>query len=643
MRRTNLTLLQILALLAAGSQVQAAVTLYDNTNQGPANGLVVQLEYRTFAQPFVAGEQGFDNISSITLSLQRIGSQRGASVQVEIWGADDTGLPDRRIGTVGSIGVRSLSTSPQLVTVEGTVRGLTPSLTYFVVITVSGSGLNATRTVGIGVLSDGQGTESAGQILAQGTGETPWISLAESDALLPDSVDSATYLQMAVLAVADGRREYTSVTSPGLVVNKVGDPSTRRAVVYLPPGYDASDKRYPAVYLLSGTGNNEDSFTGTGIHALADQLINEGTINEMILVSVDGSTTYSSGFYTNSELHGYHEDYLVRHLVQHIDSTYRTLPTRNSRGIMGHSTGGYGALLYGMKYSHVFGAAYSASGGGLCWSLPGCVIDLSGDRVEWSLELQSLFGGTASIANSLASVGQISGISNAVQNEHYSMAAAFSPNLDNPPLYVDLPFDLPSREIRPDIRDKWYKHDLFHLLPDHMEELSSLKGIAMDIGNRDEIGLYAENEAFHQLLLEADIPHRYQVFSGGHGGSWHLRWPWMLTFFTEVLDTLSPNGLGDYSDPNEDKAYPGPLADAGEDRVINISPDQETVTVHLDAGASQAGSAELLSYDWSDDEQHLGEGVTLELALPAGRHVCYLVVTDAEGRQAVTDVIVYVN
>jgi len=446
-----------------------------------------------------------------------------------------------------------------------------------------------------------------------------------------------------LLAVGEGRSEYTSVTSPGLVVNKVGDPSTRRALVYLPPGYDVSGKRYPVVYLLGGTGSNEDSLTETGVHAIADQLINAGAIEGTILVSVDGSTAYSTSYYTNSELHGHHEDYIVRHLVDHIDATYRTIPHRNSRGVWGHSTGGYGALLFGMKYSHVFAAVYSASGGGLCRSLPECVTDLSGDKVQWSLELQLLYGDNDTIARSLVPASQISGISGAMQIEYYSMAAAFSPNLANPPLYVDLPFDPATREIRPDIRDKWYEHDLLHLLPDHVVELVSLKGIALDIGDRDEIGLLAENEAFHQSLLLGGIPHRYQVFSGGHGGSWQLRLPWMLTFFSEVLDPVSPNGLGGSSDPNGNNASPGSRADAGEDRVVNIASDQETVMVQLEAGAAQAGPAVPLLHEWYDDDVFLGAGPTLELALRVGRHVCYLVVTDAEGRQDVTDVIVYVN
>ena len=89
-------------------------------------------------------------------------------------------------------------------------------------------------------------------------------------------------------------------------------------------------------------------------------------------------------------------------------------------------------------------------------------------------------------------------------------------------------------------------------------------------------------------------------------------------------------------DPNGGDTRPGPCADAGEDRVINISVDQEMATVQLDAGASQAGPAVPMTYDWYEGDVFLGRGA-------AGRHVCTLVVTDAEGQQDGTDVVVYVN
>ena len=640
---TNLILLQILMLLTTGNPARAAVALYDNSDQGPADGLPVLSEYRTFAQPFTTGDEGFDSITSVTLTLQRIGSPRGASVRVEIWDADGAGLPRGEIGTVGRVSINSLSTSLERVTVKGSVPGLKPSSRHFVCLKVLGSTLSATKTVRIGVLTEDQGAEAAEQALVRGGGESPWTSLAGSGALHPDAVDASALLQMAVLAVDAGRTEYTFVTSPGLVVNRIGDPATRRALVYLPPGYGASQKRYPVVYLLGGSGVNEDTLTETGVHGIAEQLINEGTTAEMILVSVDPSTAYLTSYYTNSELHGYHEDYLVRHLVDHIDATYRTIAQRNSRGVWGHSTGGYGALLFGMKYAHIFAAVYSASGGYFCWSLPGCAMDLSGNKVQWSPVFRSLFGTNDSIARSLAPASQVFGNSAFLKDDFYSMAAAYSVNLANPPFYVDLPFDPATREIRPNIRDKWSEHELTQMLPDHVADLRSLRGIALDIGNRDEWGLFADNELFHHLLLEAGVPHGYQVFSGAHMGSWPLRLPWMLTFFTEMLDAVSPNGLGESADPNGSDASAGPRADAGEDRVVNISADQETVGVQLDAGASQPGSAVPLTYDWYEDNLFLGEGPTLEIALPVGRHVCHLVVTDAEGRQDGTDVIVYVH
>ena len=111
----------------------------------------------------------------------------------------------------------------------------------------------------------------------------------------------------------------------------------------------------------------------------------------------------------------------------------------------------------------------------------------------------------------------------------------FLPNLDNEPLLVDLPFELPSLTVVQDTRDRWFEHDLFTLLEDHSQDLSSLNGLVLDVGDRDEIGLFAENEAFHQALLDAGVPHQFDVFSGGHNSRFNERITKSFEFFSNTL------------------------------------------------------------------------------------------------------------
>jgi enterochelin esterase-like enzyme len=96
-----------------------------------------------------------------------------------------------------------------------------------------------------------------------------------------------------------------------------------------------------------------------------DYAINEKRIRPFILVISDQRTTYDGSFYSNSELFGNWEDFTVEDLVKYMDNNYKTLASATSRGITGHSMGGYGALKLAMKHPEVFGSVYALSPGAL--------------------------------------------------------------------------------------------------------------------------------------------------------------------------------------------------------------------------------------------------------------------------------------
>ena len=396
---------------------------------------------------------------------------------------------------------------------------------------------------------------------------------------------------------AAGRQETTRFHSPSLEGNAAGDPPTRSAQVYLPPTYDRTEKRYPVLYLLHGTGVDEHSFDG--IRSVADNLIRERLMEEFIIVAANGQSKYAVSFYENSELNGNHRDYIVQDLVNHIDATYRTVPERDSRGVAGHSTGGYGALLFGMKHPDVFGAVYSYSGGGLCFSRPECVAYLGAETAMFSDEVVSLFGNPESLLRNIRNPSQVAG---PFPQEMYSMAAAFSPNLENDPMLVDLPWEMPGMKVIPEVRDRWYEHDLFVLLPDHTEALKSLRGLAFDVGDRDDVGLQGENISLHESLLESDVPHEFELFSGGHSDRLFERVGTSFEFFSETLispETVLPcdidiNGFCDVVDLTRRTLFRVNLAEGSERpgfvRMFDIN-DDETVD-RKDLASWLAGAAE---------------------------------------------------
>jgi len=319
------------------------------------------------------------------------------------------------------------------------------------------------------------------------------------------------------------------ITSPSLEDNLLGDPATREVIVYLPPSYDQGG-HFPVVYLLHGfTGNARtfasNAFTGLywpaesdfpegGIYSLLNDLIIAGELKEMIVVMPDASNMYGGSWYTNSELTGNYEDYIVEDLVGYIDSNYRTLPSRDSRAIVGHSMGGYGAMKLAMKHPDVFGAV--ASHGGALY-----------------LEVLKALMPAVIEENPAGITGPAP--DKPITSVVYSMSAAFSPNLANPPFFVDLPFEYPSPEIIDEVWDRFMEHDVLTLLGTYGANVSSLRGIYMDAGAQDELGCNFQADAFHQALDAAGIGHECEIYSGAHFDRLFERLTISLKFLSDAL------------------------------------------------------------------------------------------------------------
>jgi putative tributyrin esterase len=178
--------------------------------------------------------------------------------------------------------------------------------------------------------------------------------------------------------IAAGRVVADSFWSQALGIRK-------QFVVYLPPSYGTSaGRRYPVAYYLHGMFGDEWNWVRAGnIDRTLDSLTAQG-MAEMIVVMPDGD----DGWYTtwnnlgnnvdcrrakppsrqNETIDAYcvpwpkYDDYIARDLVARVDSSYRTVATRNARAIAGLSMGGYGAVSLALMYPDVFSAAASHSG-----------------------------------------------------------------------------------------------------------------------------------------------------------------------------------------------------------------------------------------------------------------------------------------
>ena len=179
-------------------------------------------------------------------------------------------------------------------------------------------------------------------------------------------VPSVAQVQTNIPTVVPGAKpvkvEHIKVHGAALEGNLEGDAVDRDVIVFLPPSYQEDTKRrYPVVYALHGYSIGAEQWT----HEIHVPQTVEGAFatgsQEMIVVLPDSKTVYNGSMYSSSVTTGDFEKFIWHDVVSYIDAHYRTFPKRESRGLVGHSMGGYGASRIGMKHPDVFGALYIMS------------------------------------------------------------------------------------------------------------------------------------------------------------------------------------------------------------------------------------------------------------------------------------------
>jgi steroid delta-isomerase-like uncharacterized protein len=326
------------------------------------------------------------------------------------------------------------------------------------------------------------------------------------------------------------------ITSPSLDGNLLGDPATRDMVIYLPPEYDTSGRSYPVLYLMPGLGAGScwwacadysefftlagvalpTDFPEAGFASMIDGLIAAGEIQPMIIVMPDISTAYGGSFCVNSELNGNYEDYIINDIVPYIDANYRTLPSPDSRGIVGHCMGGYSAMYLTMRHPDVFGAVASHSG----------MLSITG-TLAGSLELIA-----AENPEGLTVTGPDP--TKPWTTSLYTLSAAWSPNASNPPFFVDLPVD-ENVQTREDVVQRWAAHDPMLMIADHIPDLAGLRGIYLDGGDKDELGLGLVAQMFSEALSAAGVDNQFEMFDGTHMDKMYTRLAMSLSYLSDVL------------------------------------------------------------------------------------------------------------
>ncbi len=298
--------------------------------------------------------------------------------------------------------------------------------------------------------------------------------------------------------------------------NALGDPSLRRFPVYLPPSYTTHrTKHYPVYYMLAGFTGRGESFThrqafSETLPDQLDRLIKKKKMKEAIVVMPDCFTRYGGSQYLNSSATGRYEDHLVKEVVPHIDKMFRTKPTPLSRAVLGKSSGGYGAMIMGMRHPDVFGHIACHSG------------DMYFDyvyRVDFPrhLNIVSRFGGTLGFIKAWEKMPKRNAGQYFPAINTLAMASCYSPN-PKTKLGFDLPFDENTGEMIPTIWKKWLAWDPVHMLPRYRKNLAKLKTRFIDCGTRDQFHLHWGARIFAKKAKELGVPFRHEEFDDDHSG-----------------------------------------------------------------------------------------------------------------------------
>ncbi|HEX5154342.1 MAG TPA: alpha/beta hydrolase-fold protein [Parafilimonas sp.] len=246
-----------------------------------------------------------------------------------------------------------------------------------------------------------------------------------------------------------------------------------RYTVYLPADYDISQRSYPVVYLLHGFTDDNTGWLQFGeINRYADKAIANGTIPPMAIIMPNADSSWYINSYDGKENY---EDFFIKEFMPFVEKKYRIKAEKKYRGVAGLSMGGYGTLIYALKYPQLFAAAAPLSAG-----------------IFTSDELKAMPD------NNYANV----------------LARVFGSNLKG--------------DAR--LTNQWYANSVLDIVA--KESTDSLKRVRYWIDCGDDDFLTNANCLLHIALTNKHVPHEFRMRDGAHN------WTYWRTGITDALQFI---------------------------------------------------------------------------------------------------------
>jgi S-formylglutathione hydrolase len=319
---------------------------------------------------------------------------------------------------------------------------------------------------------------------------------------------TAFFCLVSFCAAQTGTIERIKVHGKSLEGNLDGDSLDRDVSIYLPPSYKTeANRRYPVVYFLHGYTDSDDRWFGlvksfVNLPAGIDKSLAAGA-REMIVVMPNAYTRFAGSMYSTSVVTGDWEAYIAKDLVGYIDSHYRTIPNAASRGLAGHSMGGYGTMRLGMKYPGVFSSIYALS--------PCCMIPNMNPSDPPGADFLTGQPVTTKVED-IRTIEEFNKAPFSVKAP-FASAAAWSPNPKNPPFFIDLP--VKDGQVQGLVLAKWAANAPLAMVDRYVGNLKKLHAIAFDAGDKDTV--IAETiRTLDGILSGYDLPHTFEIYEGTH-------------------------------------------------------------------------------------------------------------------------------
>jgi S-formylglutathione hydrolase FrmB len=315
---------------------------------------------------------------------------------------------------------------------------------------------------------------------------------------------------------APTRWQELTLDSEALRGNPLGDPHERPVFVWTPPSYDEEpERRYPAIFVLQGMfGQARAWFNVAPFQQNVPQTI-DALAPEAIVVLVDGFTSVGGSQWLDSPATGRYGTYFCDDVVPFVDSRYRTAASREHRGVAGKSSGGFGAMTWGLLRPDLFGAFATHAGDGLF------EVTIAAQFANVAQELRNRYDGSYDGFWQDFRSGRAvfeNDVDPMLANT-YAEACAYSPREDGS---VELPFRIDTGELVPEVWERWLARDPVRLAAQHGDALRQARAIWIDAGRNDEYRLDLAATAFRDGVRAAGVPDdrvTFELHEGTHRGT----------------------------------------------------------------------------------------------------------------------------